>query len=342
MNIVPAGIVGSLPRPEWLSQPAGVRIEWKLRGEELKVGQDDAVVLALHDQEQADLDLVTDGEQRRDHYLHGFVRHLPGFDYSRQEPKSTRGGRYQVPSPVITEPPRWDKPVLAEATVFARAHSNRPLKVTIPGPLTIVDSFHNATDLSEEQLARHLAGIVNQELQAVVAAGADIVQIDEPGFCGYLDKAAAWGVEVLDRCLEGIQAQSVVHICYGYGVPLVLEWKRHNQDWDQYAHLLPLLKQSRVDGLSLEFAASGVDPAVLAAAGDKLIWFGAIDVAIDSPVETAEQVAERLRGALKHIPPERLVASTDCGMIPLSRAQARAKMAALADGAELVRGSLPS
>jgi len=333
---VRAGIVGSLPRPEWLSEDGDVRISFRLEGAALESAFDDAVSLAVRDQERAGLDFVTDGEQRRRHYIRGFVERLPGFDYSRYVPKVTRGGRYRTQAPVLAEMPRWEKPVQARDTAYTVAQSARPVKVTLPGPLTILDTFYNETGLPEEELAEHIADAVNLEAKALVEAGASIVQIDEPAFCGYLDKTAEWGVQMLDRSIAGLSVPTVVHICYGYGTPQVLEWKRHNTTWDQYAHLLPMLRNSTVSGLSLEFAASGVDPAVLAESGDKTIWYGAIDVSVDSPPETPEQVADRLRRALEYVPASRLIASTDCGLMPLGREVARQKMTALAEGARLV------
>lgn len=336
---LPTTLVGSLPRPAWLATPEAVRPEWRLAGALLAEGQDDAVLVALKLQEDLGLDIVTDGEQRRRHYIESFTQGLAGFDYTRLVDKRTRGGRYTAPVPMVARPVAWRQPVLLAALQFARAHTTCPLKVTIPGPMTIVDTSHDAYYGNARVFAFAVADAINTEARALAAAGADVIQIDEPCFNVYLDQVEAWGIAALDRCLDGVAATTAVHVCYGYGTPAVLAWKRQNRDWDQYRRLLPLLRASRVQQVSLEFAAPGLDPSVLRLLGDKDVLFGCVDVS-PAPAEPVEAVAARLRAALAHVPPERLYPCTDCGMAPLPRRLAQEKLAVLVAAARQVRAEL--
>ncbi|MHB8574043.1 MAG: methionine synthase [Dehalococcoidia bacterium] len=335
-------IVGSLPKPVWLAEPNALFAPWRLEGERLREGQDDAVRLALADQETAGLDIVTDGEQRRCHYIWGFLAGLTGIDMERPGTKLARGGRYSQQTSVarivndITRP----APVLLDAVCFARAHTTRKLKVTLPGPMTTVDSLldeHYHTD--EQTLAMRFATILNQEAAQLAEAGADIIQFDEPCFNIYTDRVGEWGIEALERCIDGVAARTAVHVCYGYGVPAVLAWKTRNRDWGHYAVTLPLLAKSHIDQVSVECAASGVDVSVLAALAGKDVMVGVIDVGAET-VETPEVVAARIHRALLYVPAERLFPCTDCGLVPRSRDAARGKLRALAAGAAIVRGEL--
>ena len=336
-------IVGSLPKPSWLADPgAPLRAPWRLDGEDLRLAQDDAVRLALLEQEEAGIDIVCDAEQRRRHYIWGFLEGLTGFDFENLGQKRARGGRYTESTAVVrivgevTRP----APVFLDAVRFARAHTDRPLKVTLPGPMTIVDSSldeHYGTD--EKTLAMRFAEILNAEARVLQDAGADVIQFDEPCFNIYLDKVQDWGIETLERCLEGITATKGVHICYGYGTGAVLTWKNANQEWGHYGVSLPLLAKSSIDQVSVECAASGVDVSLLAALRGKDVLIGVIDVGKEE-VETPETVAGRIRAALPYVSPERLFPCTDCGMVPRSRASANGKMRSLAAGAAIVRREL--
>ncbi|HTE86797.1 MAG TPA: methionine synthase [Dehalococcoidia bacterium] len=335
-------IVGSLPKPAWLAEPNVLFAPWRLEGEALREGQGDAVRLAIQDQEEAGIDIVSDGEQRRRHYIWGFLSGLSGIDTHNLGKKLARGGRYAQQTAVarIVGEVAWLGPVLVEGLRFARAQTARPLKVTLPGPMTIVDSIvdeHYGGD--EQTLAMRFAAIVNAEARGLAEAGADVVQFDEPCFNIYIDKVQAWGIEALERCIDGVTARTAVHICYGYGTEAVLAWKRQNRDWGHYAQTLPLLAKSHIDQVSVETAASGIDPAVLATLAGKDVLLGAIDVGTED-VETPETVAGRIRRALSHVPPENLYPCSDCGMVPRSRASARGKLQALAAGAAIVRAEL--
>lgn len=334
-------IVGSLPRPTWLVPTGQIYVQWKLEGDTLNEGQDDAVLLALADQEAAGLDIFTDGEQRRRHYIWGFVEGLEGVDFSRLVKISTRGGRYgsMVDAARVVAPVRRRGAIVSDAVRFLKRHSNKPVKVTLPGPMTTTDTLADEYYRSRRTLATELAKLLNDEAHELAEAGADIVQFDEPCFNIYLDEVEEWGVRTLEDAAKGLRAKKAVHICYGYGVEVVLKWKNNNTDWSHYWRTLPLLRTSAIDMISIECAASGVDPGVLAQAKGKDLMVGVIDVGTEE-IETPEKVAARIRTALQYVEPAHLYPCTDCGMIPRSRAAARGKMKALADGAWLVRSEL--
>ncbi len=334
---------GSLPKPSWLADP-GLQLfaPWVPPPDRLREAQDDAVRLALLDQEEAGIDIVSDGEQRRRHYIWGFLDGLTGTDTVRLGRKRTRDGRYVAEQDVarivgdVTRP----GPVIVPALAFAKAHTRRPVKVTLPGPMTLVDTTldeHYRRD--EESLAMRFAGLLNAEARDLAAAGADVVQLDEPCFNIYLDKVKAWGVRALEAAIDGVTCTTAVHICYSYGIPRVLAWKRRNTEWGQYAVTLPLLAGTRIDQISVECAASGVDVAVLAEARGKDVLLGVIDVGTEE-VESPALVAERIRRALPYVDPGRLFPCTDCGLVPRSRQAARGKLRALVEGTRLVRREL--
>jgi 5-methyltetrahydropteroyltriglutamate--homocysteine methyltransferase len=332
-------IVGSLPKPVWLAQPNVLRAPWRLAGAELQEAQDDAVRMVLLDQEEAGLDIVTDGEVRRRHYIWGFLDGVTGVDTARLGQKRSRGGRYSESTEVarVVGPVERRGPVFVESCAFARSMTKRRLKVTLPGPMTIADSVideHYGTD--DKTLAMRFAKILNAEARALVDAGADIVQFDEPCFNVYLDEVGQWGIEALEQCMDGVTALKAVHICYGYGTAPVLAWKTRNTDWGHYGVTLPLLARSSVDQVSVECAASGVDVSVLKELAGKDVMLGVIDVGTEA-VETPEVVADRIRRGLAFVPADRLYPCTDCGLVPRTRAAARGKMRALAQGAALVR-----
>jgi 5-methyltetrahydropteroyltriglutamate--homocysteine methyltransferase len=337
-------IVGSLPKPSWLAAPNMLRAPWRLAGQELLDAQDDAVRLAIVEQEQAGLTIVTDGEVRRRHYIWGFLDGLTGVDTENLGKARSRGGRYAELTEVarIIGPVSRKGPVLLQSCQFARATTRQRLKVTMPGPMTIVDSVaddYYGTD--RKTLAMKFAAILNAEARELSAAGADVIQFDEPCFNIFLEEVEAWGIEALEACMTGVSATRAVHICYGYGTPTVLAWKTKNTDWGHYGVTFPLLARSSVNQVSVECAASGVDLSVLRELTGKDVMFGAIDVGTEE-VEGADVVADRLRRALEHVPAERLFPCTDCGLVPRSREASRGKMRALAAGAAIVRAELTS
>ncbi len=334
-------IVGSLPRPTWLVPPHKMYVSWELEDEQVAEGQDDAVVLAIADQHAAGLNILTDGEQRRRHYIWGFCEGLTGLDFSRLVKIDTRGNRYglQVEAARVTGPIRRPRSILVEALRFLKQHTTKPVKVTLPGPMTTADTLADEHYGDRQALAADLAKVLNEEALELAENGCDIVQFDEPCFNIYLDAVEEWGIRTLEEAAKGVQAKTAVHICYGYGVPIVMEWKNQNTDWSHYGRTLPLLRTSAIDMISVECAASGVDPSVLALAKGKDLMVGVIHVGTEE-IETPQTVASRIRTALEYVAPEYLYPCTDCGMIPRSRTAARGKMKSLADGAWLVRSEL--
>lgn len=341
-NLLNPSIVGSLPKPHWLAEPNALRAPWRLGGEALRAAQDDAVRLALLAQEEAGMAVVTDGELRRRHYIWGFLDGLTGTDTEQLTKKRSRDGRYGDLTYVarLTGTVERKAPVFVEACRFARAHTTRLLKVTLPGPMTVADSVADQVSGADfKTLAMRFAALLNAEARDLVEAGADVVQFDEPCFNIYLDEMASWGMDALEHAMDGVRATKAVHVCYGYGTSVVLKWKTQNTDWGHYGVCLPLLAKSSVDQVSVETAASGVDVSVLRELAGKDVLVGVIDVGTDD-VESVETVAARIQRVLPYVPPDRLVPSTDCGLVPRSREAAFGKMRALAAGAALARAGL--
>ena len=339
---VRATIVGSLPKPSWLCGPAEMFASWQLQGESLAEGQEDAVRLWIDAQEKAGIDVVTDGEQRRRHYIWGFLEGLDGIDTINLGKRPQRAQRYhkEISAARLVGEPDWRGPIFTDALRATRALTTKPIKVTLPGPMTIVDSLIDTIGgRSEEQLALRFAELLNLEALALVEAGASTIQFDEPCFNVYVDKVKDWGIAALERAARGVTVTKAVHICYGYGTPDVKRWKSGNKDWSHYEHTLPLLATSSIDQVSIETAASGVDVAVIGALRGKDVLLGVVDTGNET-VESAEIVAGRLRAALHHVEPGHLFACTDCGMMPLSRRAAEGKLRALAAGVAMVNAGL--
>jgi 5-methyltetrahydropteroyltriglutamate--homocysteine methyltransferase len=333
-------IAGSLPKPEWLAPPNVLWAPWRLEGTALEEGKRDAVLLALREQERAGIDIVTDGEQTRRHFVWGFVERLDGIDFSKMVTIGIRADRYKADVPTVTGPLRRRGSINADDVRWARANTAHRLKLTMPGPMTIVDTIHDAHYGSRARLGMEMARLLNEEARELEALGLDVLQLDEPAFNVYMDEVSDWGVAALDRAVEGLRCRTAVHICYGYGIKANNDWKRTlGGEWRQYERTFPLLAGSRIGGVSLECAASRVPMALIGLLGDKDVLVGAVDVATDR-VETPEEVAGVIRRAMQHVPPARIFPCTNCGMVPLSRAVARGKLEALAAGAALVRREL--
>lgn len=316
-------------------------VSWQLDEAGRAEGCDDAVVLAVADQERAGLHILTDGEQRRRHYIWGFCEGLSGLDFSRLVKIETRGNRYgvQLDAARVVGSIRRPTAILVDALRFLKQQTSKPVKVTLPGPMTTADTLADEHYGDRRTLAAEIATVLNEEALELAENGCDIVQFDEPCFNIYLDAVEDWGIRTLEAAAKGVRAKIAVHICYGYGIPVVLEWKSRNTDWSHYGRTLPLLRTSAIDMISVECAASGVDPSVLALARGKDLMVGVVDVGTEE-VETPQTVAARIRAALQYVKPQHLYPCTDCGMIPRSRTAARGKMKALADGAWLVRSEL--
>ena len=333
-------IAGSLPKPAWLAKPETLWAPWLLPAETLAEGQRDAVLVALKDQETAGIDVVTDGEQSRQHFVHGFLGTIEGIDFGRRVIIGIRADRYKAEVPTVTGPLVRRRPIHLDEVRWAHAHTDRKLKFTIPGPMTIVDTLADAHYGDRRRLALEFARIINEEARELVAAGLDVLQLDEPAFNVYMDDVAAWGIEALHRAVEGLTCTTAGHICYGYGIKANIDWKRTlGGEWRQYEQTFPLLAASRIDQISLECANSRVPIALLGLLAGKDVLVGCIDVATNT-VESPDEVADTIRRALRYVPPARLYPCTNCGMVPLPREVARAKLRALGAGARIVRHEL--
>ena len=333
-------IAGSLPKPAWLATPEMLWAPWLLADAQLADGQRDAVLIALKDQEDAGIDVVTDGEQSRQHFVHGFLRQLDGIDFDKRVTIGIRADRYKAEVPTVTGPIRRRGPVHGADVKWARAHTRRRLKFTLPGPMTIVDTIADEHYGNRRALALAFAAAINEEARELEALGLDVVQLDEPAFNVYLDDVEAWGIETLHAAIDGLRCTTAVHICYGYGIKANIDWKQTlGSEWRQYERTFPLLAKSRIGQVSLECANSRVPLELLRLLGDKDVLAGAVDVATRT-VETPAEVAANIRAVMKHVPPERLYPCTNCGMVVLPREVARGKLAALAAGAAIVRAEI--
>ena len=331
-------LAGSLPKPFWLAEPGKLWPQWQVAGDELVTAKRDATLLWLKAQEDAGIDIVTDGEQSRQHFVHGFLEQVEGIDFEHKVKMGIRNNRYDAMVPVVTGPLRLKGRVHQTEMQFARAHTKKKLKITMPGPMTIVDTISDQHYGDKIKLAMAFADLLNQEARALQADGVDVIQIDEPAFNVYMSDVTAWGIDALHRVIEGITCTTAVHICYGYGIQANLDWKKTlGGKWDQYKEIFPALAASRINQVSLECANSHVPMELIALLKGKDVLVGVIDVASDV-VETPEQVAATIERALQYVPKEKLFPCTNCGMAPMSREIAMAKLKSLGLGAALARG----
>ena len=333
-------IAGSLPKPAWLAETRKLWPQWKAEGAELQAAQADATLLWIKAQEDAGLTTVGDGEQARQHFVHGFLAGVDGIDFEHKVKMGIRDNRYDAMVPQVIGPLALRGRVHAMEAQLARAHTTRKLKFTLPGPMTIVDTVADRHYGNKRDLAFAFAELLNQEALALQADGVDIVQFDEPAFNVYMQDAVDWGVAALERAAQGLTCKTAVHICYGYGIQANDAWKQTlGQEWRQYEQVFPALAKSRIDQVSLECAHSHVPLELIALLEGKDVMVGVIDVASDV-VETPEEVADTIVRALKFVRPERLIACTNCGMAPMRREVALAKLEALVKGAALARQRL--
>jgi 5-methyltetrahydropteroyltriglutamate--homocysteine methyltransferase len=336
-NMFPTTIAGSLPKPAWLAEPDKLWPQWRLTGAELAAAKLDATLLALKLQEDAGIDTVTEGEQSRQHFVHGFLEFVDGIDFANKVEMGIRNNRYKAMVPTVTGPLRLKGRVHAAEAQFARAHTARKLKITLPGPMTIVDTIADRHYGDKVQMAFAFADLLNAEARALQRDGVNVIQFDEPAFNVYMDEVATWGIEALHRAIAGLTCTTAVHICYGYGIKANIDWKASlGTEWRQYEKIFPALAASRLDEISVECRNSKVPVALLALLKGKNVAIGVIDVATDT-VETPEDVAATIETVLKHVPKERIVPSTNCGLAPMRRDIATAKLAALGKGATLAR-----
>jgi 5-methyltetrahydropteroyltriglutamate--homocysteine methyltransferase len=330
-------IAGSLPKPDWLAETQKLWPQWKLEGEALRQAKQDATLLWIKQQEDAGLDVIGDGEQSRQHFVHGFLEQVEGIDFVHKVEMGIRNDRYKAMVPQVVAPLRLKGRVHETEAKLLRAHTKKKIKFTLPGPMTIVDTVADRFYGDRVKMAFAFAELLNQEARALQADGVDIVQFDEPAFNVYMAEAADWGVKALERAAEGLTCTTAVHICYGYGIEANIEWKKTLGDqWRQYEQVFPALAASRIDQVSLECLHSHVPPELMALLKGKDVMVGVIDVASDT-VETPEEIADTIGRALQFVPKQHLVACTNCGLAPMSRAVAEAKLKALAQGAALAR-----
>ncbi|MEC8009794.1 MAG: methionine synthase [Pseudomonadota bacterium] len=336
-KLFPTATAGSLPKPSWIAEPEKLWSPWKLEGQELLDGKQDALRVSL--QEQKDTDIVSDGEQTRQHFVTTFIEHLDGVDFEKRETVKIRD-RYEASVPTVVGPVSRPKSVFVEDAKFLRSQTDKPIKWALPGPMTMVDTLYDAHYKSREKLAWEFAGLLNQEAKELEAAGVNIIQFDEPAFNVFFDEVKEWGIKCLERAIEGLKCETAVHICYGYGIKANTDWKKTlGNEWRQYEELFPQLQKSNIDIISLECHNSHVPIELIELVRGKKVMVGAIDVASDK-VETPEEVAETIRKALQYVDADKLLPCTNCGMAPLARHVARGKLDALAAGAEIVRKEL--
>ena len=333
-------IAGSLPKPSWLAEPNRLWAPWKLAGDELKAGKLDATLLAIKAQEDAGIDIVTDGEQSRQHFVHGFLEFVDGIDFARKVEMGIRKERYKAMVPTVVSALKLRGRVHATEALYARAHTTRKLKFTLPGPMTIIDTIADAHYGDRVKMAFAFADLLNEEARALAADGVDVIQFDEPAFNVYMDEVKDWGIAALHRAIEGLSCTTAVHICYGYGIKANLDWKTSlGSEWRQYEEIFPALANSHIGQVSLECRNSKVPMSLLKMLEGKDVLVGAIDVASDT-VETPEQVASVIGEAAKYLAKECIVPCTNCGMAPMHRDIAIAKLEALGKGAALARKQL--
>ena len=338
-RLLPTSTAGSLPKPSWLAQPEKLWSPWKLQDEELIEGKRDALRLSLDDQRRAGIDIVSDGEQTRQHFVTTFIEHLSGVDFEKRETVRIRN-RYDASVPTVVGAVSRSKPVFVEDAKFLRQQTKHPIKWALPGPMTMIDTLYDSHYNNREKLAWEFAKALNEEAKELEAAGVDIIQFDEPAFNVFSDEVNDWGVATLEKAMEGLQCETAVHICYGYGIKANTDWKKTlGSEWRQYEETFPKLQKSSVDLISLECHNSHVPIDLIELIRGKKVMVGAIDVATNA-VETPENVANTLRKALQFVDADKLYPCTNCGMAPLSRQVAVGKLQALSAGAEIVRREL--
>jgi len=336
-HLFPATIAGSLPKPSWLAEPEKLWAPWKLEGADLVAAKQDAALVWLKIQEDAGIDIVSEGEQFRIHFVHGFLEHVRGIDWAKKTKMGIRNNRYTVEVPTVTAALSRSGPIHADEARFARAHTKKKLKFTLPGPMTICDTIADAHYGSRADMAMAFAELLNAEARELEAQGVDVIQFDEPAFNVFMNDVKDWGIAALERAAQGLTCKTAVHICYGYGIDANIQWKATlGSEWRQYEEIFPALNASRINQISLECAGSKVPISLIAHLKDKDILVGAIDVAT-TRIETAEEVASTLRKALQYADAARIQPCTNCGMAPLPRAVAAGKLHALGAGAALMR-----
>ncbi len=338
--LFPTTIAGSLPKPEWLAEPNMLWAPWKSKGDELVRAKRDATMLAVKVQEDAGIDILTEGEQARQHFVHGFLEKVDGIDFAHKVEMGIRKDRYKAMVPQVVAPLKLKGRVHADEARVARAHTTRKLKFTLPGPMTIIDTLADSHYGDRVKMAFAFAELLNEEARALEADGINMIQFDEPAFNVFMDEVPVWGVKALERAAQGLKCKTAVHICYGYGIKANVDWKGTlGSEWRQYEEIFPAIAESSIQQVAIECRNSKVPLDLLALLKGKVIQAGVIDVASDT-VETAEDVVKVIEAVSKFVPVSNIVATTNCGMAPMRRDIAEAKLMALGAGAKLAREKL--
>jgi 5-methyltetrahydropteroyltriglutamate--homocysteine methyltransferase len=333
-------IAGSLPKPSWLAEPNVLWAPWRLEGAALQDAKRDATLLAIKEQEDAGIDIVGDGEQARQHFVHGFLERVEGIDFDHKVEMGIRADRYKAMVPQVVGAVRLKGRVHAFEAQLARAHTKRKLKFTLPGPMTIADTIADRHYGDKAKMAMAFADLLNEEARALEKDGVDVIQFDEPAFNVFMGEVKEWGIVALERAAAGLKCTTAVHICYGYGIKANVDWKMTlGNEWRQYEEIFPALAKSSIGQVSVECRNSKVPIRLLGLLESKDVLVGAIDVANDA-VETPEEIAAVATEAARHVPKERILLCTNCGMAPMRRDIAAAKLMALANGAALARSRL--
>ena len=335
--LFPTTIAGSLPKPEWLAEPNMLWAPWKAKGEELVRAKRDATLLAVKVQEDAGIDILTEGEQARQHFVHGFLERVDGIDFAHKVEMGIRKDRYKAMVPQVVAPLKLKGRVHADEARVARAHTARQLKFTLPGPMTIIDTLADSHYGDRVKMAFAFAELLNEEAKALEADGINMVQFDEPAFNVFMDEVPVWGIQALERAAQGLKCATAVHICYGYGIKANVDWKQTlGGEWRQYEEIFPAIARSSIQQVAIECRNSKVPLDLLALLKGKKIQAGVIDVASDT-VETAEDVCKVIDDVSKFVARSDIIATTNCGMAPMRRDIAEAKLMALGAGAKLAR-----
>ena len=338
-NKILTTISGSLPKPSWLAETEKLWSPWLLQGEELEKGKKDAIKIAVENQINSGLSIIGDGEQTRQHFVTTFIEHLSGVDFKNKKTVRIRN-RYDASVPVVVGDVNRTKSVFVEDAKYLRSLTDLPIKYTLPGPMTMVDTLYDDYYKSRSRLAEKFSEVLNQEAKELVEAGVDYIQFDEPAFNVFFDEVKDWGVKILEKSANNLKAKTIVHICYGYGIEANIKWKNTlGNEWRQYENVFPLLAKSKIDQISLECQNSKVPLELIELLKGKKILVGAIDVSTKK-IETPEQVANILRSACKYAEPKNILGCTNCGLVTLPQEIANAKMNALALGAKILNKEL--
>ena len=330
-----ATTAGSLPKPQWLAEPEKLWPKWNLHEDALWEGQKKAAKTWIKRQEQAGLDIVSDGEQFRIHFVHGFLQNILGINWDKKTPMGIRNNRYTVEVPTVVESVQRPGSIHAREAEFLRNNTKKKIKFTLPGPMTICDTIANDYYGTRSQMAYAFASILNEEAKELEKIGVDVIQFDEPAFNSFTKETLEWGIHALEKAVEGLACTTAVHICYGYGIRENINWKKSlGENWNQYQNIFPVLNKSSLNQVSLEFAGSKVPPELMRLLPDKELMVGVITV-VANKLETPEEVKKNILLSLKYVDYERLIPCSNCGMAPLPEKIVLEKIKALGKGTAL-------